>query len=132
MATKKSSERVLTGKIGAYVLHSRYDTLELTKAARAAFESRFEREVDPDGILPVEEHCAGPRWPARPATRGCPQECPGPPEAIRAKPGLGGRRGDATRKAAGSDEVPTVTPTGENRQPRRRRPVREPMETVAV
>jgi hypothetical protein len=40
---------------GAYTLHSRYDSRELTKAARAAFESKFEREVDPDGILPLEE-----------------------------------------------------------------------------
>lgn len=55
MAAKKSSERVLTGRIGAYVLHSRYDSRELTKAARAAFESKFEQEVDPDGLLPPEK-----------------------------------------------------------------------------
>ena len=49
------AERSLRGRIGAYVLHSRYDSRELTKAARAAFESKFEREVDPDGVLPLEE-----------------------------------------------------------------------------
>ena len=49
------AERSLCGRIGAYVLHSRYDSRELTKAARAAFESGFEREVDPDGVLPLEE-----------------------------------------------------------------------------
>ena len=49
------AERVLTGRLGAYVLHSQYDSRELLKPARAAFESRFEREVDPDGVLPVEE-----------------------------------------------------------------------------
>ena len=49
------AERSLRGRIGAYVLHSRYDSRELTKAARAAFQSKFEREVDPDGMLPLEE-----------------------------------------------------------------------------
>jgi hypothetical protein len=49
------SERVLTGRLGAYVVHSRYDSRELTKAAREAFRSKFERDVDPDGVLPVEE-----------------------------------------------------------------------------
>ena len=49
------AERSLRGRIGAYVLHSRHDSRELTKAARAAFESKFEREVDPDGVLPLEE-----------------------------------------------------------------------------
>ena len=48
-------ERSLRGRIGAYVLHSRYDSGELTRAARAAFETKFEREVDPDGVLPLEE-----------------------------------------------------------------------------
>ena len=49
------AERVLTGRLGAYVLHSRYDSRQLTKAAREAFRSKFEQEVDPDGVLPVEE-----------------------------------------------------------------------------
>jgi hypothetical protein len=49
------AERSLRGRIGAYVLHSRYDSRELTKAARAAFASKCEREVDPDGVLPLEE-----------------------------------------------------------------------------
>ena len=55
MAGHKSPERVLLGRIGAYTLHSRYDARELAKAARAAFESKFERDVDPDGVLPLEE-----------------------------------------------------------------------------
>jgi hypothetical protein len=41
--------------IGAYALHSQYDSRELTRAGRAAFLSRFEREVDPEGVLPPEE-----------------------------------------------------------------------------
>ena len=51
----KHAERVLTGRLGAYVLHSKYDSRELTRAACAAFESKFERDVDPEGVLPVEE-----------------------------------------------------------------------------
>jgi hypothetical protein len=43
------------GRIGAYVLHSRHDSRETTRAGRAAFLSRFEREVDPDGVLPAAE-----------------------------------------------------------------------------
>jgi len=49
------SERILRARLGAYTLHSRYDTRETTAAARAAFMDRFEREVDPDGRLSVEE-----------------------------------------------------------------------------
>jgi hypothetical protein len=49
------AERVLSGRLGAYVVHSRYDSRELTKAARKAFHSKFEREVDPEGVLPLEE-----------------------------------------------------------------------------
>ena len=55
MTGDKSKERMMRGRIGAYVLHSRYDSRELTKAARAAFESKFERDVDPEGVLPPEE-----------------------------------------------------------------------------
>jgi hypothetical protein len=35
--------------------HAAYDTRETTQAARAAFARRFEREVDPDGVLPEPE-----------------------------------------------------------------------------
>jgi hypothetical protein len=55
MTKSTHAERVLTGRLGAYVLHSKYDSRELTKAARAAFESKFERDVDPDGVLPIKE-----------------------------------------------------------------------------
>jgi hypothetical protein len=43
------------GRIGAYALHARYDSRELTAPARKAFLDRFEREVDPEGKLPEEE-----------------------------------------------------------------------------
>jgi hypothetical protein len=51
----RRAERVLAGRLGAYRLHATHDSREVTKAARAAFEARFEREVDPDGALPIEE-----------------------------------------------------------------------------
>ena len=49
------SLRVLASKYGAYKLHAMYDSKELTAPARAAFNSKFEREVDPEGKLPPEE-----------------------------------------------------------------------------
>ena len=48
-------ERSLRSRIGAYALHARHDAKETTKAARKAFMAKFEREVDPDSILPVME-----------------------------------------------------------------------------
>lgn len=48
-------DRVLHARLAAHVLHSRYDSKELTAPARRAFLERFEREVDPKGILPEAE-----------------------------------------------------------------------------
>ncbi len=48
-------EAALRGRIGAFVLHSKYDSRETTANARARFLDRFEREVDPDGTLPESE-----------------------------------------------------------------------------
>jgi len=45
----------LRGRIGAFVLHATHDSRETTSAARAAFLGRFEREVDPDRVLPDAE-----------------------------------------------------------------------------
>ena len=45
----------LRGRIGAYALHASHDPRETTANARAAFLKRFEREVDPDGTLSVDE-----------------------------------------------------------------------------
>jgi hypothetical protein len=55
MSERSHAERVLLGRLGAYVLHSRYDSRELTRAAQQAFWSKFERDVDPDGVLPLDE-----------------------------------------------------------------------------
>lgn len=43
------------GRIGAYRRLALHDARELTAAARAAFLAKFEREVDPDCVLPPEE-----------------------------------------------------------------------------
>lgn len=46
-------QRQLYGRMGALSVHARGKTN--TAPARAAFDARFEREVDPDGVLtPVE------------------------------------------------------------------------------
>ncbi len=48
-------EMALRGRIGAYRLHATHDPKETTAKGRAAFLSRFDKEVDPDGTLPEEE-----------------------------------------------------------------------------
>lgn len=50
-----SSERSLRARIGAYALHAKYDSKEITKPARAAFIHRFELQVDPELTLPLAE-----------------------------------------------------------------------------
>ena len=49
------SEMALRGRIGAAVLHATHDSRETTSAGRRAFMGRFEREVDPEGVLTPEE-----------------------------------------------------------------------------
>ena len=52
MAGKMShGERVLLGRIGAYTALSRHSACEMTEPARRAFASKFERDVDPEGVL---------------------------------------------------------------------------------
>ena len=48
----------LLGRIGAYKMHSLYDARETTKAARAAFNARFDDEVDPERILDPADRAA--------------------------------------------------------------------------
>jgi hypothetical protein len=48
-------ERVMTGRLGAYTMLSRHDAHEITRAARVAFNARFEREVDPNSELEPQE-----------------------------------------------------------------------------
>ncbi len=49
------SERALIGRIGAYTMLAHHDAQAVTRAARAAFWDRFEREVDLDGVLDSAE-----------------------------------------------------------------------------
>ncbi len=57
MATDLSPEqRSLRGRLGAHALHARVsDPQAHTAPARQAFLERFEREVDPDGVLTPED-----------------------------------------------------------------------------
>jgi hypothetical protein len=48
-------ERTLRARIGAHSLHSQRNAKELTAPARRAFLDRFEREVDPKGVLSPTE-----------------------------------------------------------------------------
>jgi hypothetical protein len=45
----------LLGWIGAHRLLSTHNSREITANARATFLARFEREVDPDAVLPLDE-----------------------------------------------------------------------------
>jgi hypothetical protein len=49
------AEMALRGRIGAYTLHATHDPRETTAKARATFLARFEKEVDPAGVLPEVE-----------------------------------------------------------------------------
>ncbi len=49
------SERSLRARLAAHTLHARVDPTAHTAPARKAFLARFEREVDPDGILSTAE-----------------------------------------------------------------------------
>lgn len=46
-----SEQRILRARLAAYHLHATHDPKETTRKAREVFLSRFEREVDPDGVL---------------------------------------------------------------------------------
>lgn len=51
-----NDDRALRARMAAHLLHARIaDENAHTAAARAAFLGRFEREVDPDGVLAPEE-----------------------------------------------------------------------------
>jgi hypothetical protein len=55
MSQLSSRQASLRGRIGAYRLHATHDSRLSTARARAAFHSRFEREVDPERLLPANE-----------------------------------------------------------------------------
>lgn len=45
----------LYGSIGGHISQSRHDPRERGRQAQAALQAKFERQVDPDGVLPEEE-----------------------------------------------------------------------------
>ncbi len=49
------AERSLRARLAAHALHAQRDAYETTAKGRATFLARFEREVDPDGVLEPEE-----------------------------------------------------------------------------
>lgn len=48
-------QRSMRARIAAHAKHAKTDPHEATAKARAAFEARFEREADPDGVLDPAE-----------------------------------------------------------------------------
>lgn len=53
---RKRTERILQARIAAHALHAKVaDPSAHTAPARAVFLSRFEREVDPEGLLDPQE-----------------------------------------------------------------------------
>lgn len=56
MAANDASDRVLIARLAA---HTRWasepDRARATASARKGLEAKWEREVDPDGVLPAEE-----------------------------------------------------------------------------
>ena len=48
-------QRIMRSRLAAYRLHATHDARDTTRKAREAFASRFERQVDPDGLLPPAE-----------------------------------------------------------------------------
>src|SRR5688572_10023148 len=56
MMAADHDDRALRARMAAHLLHAkRTDPAAHTAAARAAFLSRFEREVDPDAVLDPQE-----------------------------------------------------------------------------
>ena len=53
MPSLNAHDRALAARIGAHALHAAGKTN--TAPARAAFLDRFERQVDPDGVLSADE-----------------------------------------------------------------------------
>ena len=49
-----AAQRSLRAKIGAHALHATHDGVALTEQARTVFLASFERQVDPEGLLPAD------------------------------------------------------------------------------
>lgn len=55
MSKLTPAERILRAKLAAHTRWANTDPVEGTAKARAAFLDGFEVEVDPEGVLPIEE-----------------------------------------------------------------------------
>lgn len=55
MSPLTPEQRSHRARIAAHTLHGTHDPVKLTEPARRAFLERFEREADPEGILPEAE-----------------------------------------------------------------------------
>ena len=53
--TSTPQQRSIQGRMAAHVMHSMYDGRETSEKARAVFNDRFEKQVDPDGVLSPQE-----------------------------------------------------------------------------
>jgi len=51
----KDPNRVLAGRIGGFLLHSKHDSCAITARARETFLRGFEKQVDPAGELSPKE-----------------------------------------------------------------------------
>ena len=49
------AERTLRARLAAYAMHAQHDARATTANARAAFLAKFERQADPEGLLPAAE-----------------------------------------------------------------------------
>ncbi len=49
------AQRSLRSRLGGLATAARHDSTLQTAAARAAFLSKFDAQVDPDGVLPIAE-----------------------------------------------------------------------------
>ena len=49
------SVRTLRARLAAHSLHAQRDSRAVTQRARETFLAKFEREVDPDGVLTPQE-----------------------------------------------------------------------------
>jgi hypothetical protein len=49
------AERSLRARLAAYAMHAQHDSRETSANGRAAFRAKFDREVDPEGLLDPQE-----------------------------------------------------------------------------
>jgi hypothetical protein len=55
LSADAASQRALRARMAAYTMHAAHDSRVTTRNAREAFMATFERQVDPDGTLPMPE-----------------------------------------------------------------------------